>query len=86
MLPGIFFLGGLAIASIAWIGVVTKVKSEQKRWQGIADANSEKIDDTSIRTRICKMELEELQKAYNTIKQQAKLKDMEIEDLQKLLK
>jgi len=31
MLPGIFFLGGLAIASIVWIGVVTKVKSEQKR-------------------------------------------------------
>ena len=86
MLPGIFFLGGLAIASIVWIGVVTKVKSEQKRWQGIADANSEKIDDTSTGIRICKMELEELQKAYNTMKQQVKLKDIEIEDLQKLLK
>ncbi len=86
MLPGIFFLGGLAIASIAWIGVVTKAKSEQKRWQGIADANSEKIDDTSTDIRICKMKLEELQKAYNTMKQQVKLKDMEIVDLQKLLK
>ena len=86
MLPGIFFLGGLAIASVAWIGVVTKVKSERKRWQGIADANSEKSDDTSTNIRICRMELEELQKAYNTMKQQVKLKDMEIEDLQKLLK
>jgi hypothetical protein len=86
MLPGIFFLGGLAIASIVWIGVVTKVKSEQKRWQGIADANFEKIDDNSTDIRIRKMELEELQKAYNTMKQQVKLKDMEIEDLQKLLK
>jgi hypothetical protein len=69
-----------------WIGVVTKVKSEQKRWQGIADANFEKIDDNSTDIRIRKMELEELQKAYNTMKQQVKLKDMEIEDLQKLLK
>ncbi len=86
MLPGIFFLAGLAIASIAWIGVVTKAKSEQKRWQVIADANSEKIDDTSTGIRICKMELEELQKAYNTVKQKVKLQDMEIEDLQKLLK
>ena len=86
MLPGVFFLGGLAIASILWIGVVTKVKSEQKRWQGIADANSEKNDDTSTAIRICKMELEELQKVYNIMKQQVKLKDMEIEDLQKLLK
>jgi hypothetical protein len=86
MLPGMFFLGGLAIASIAWIGVVTKVKSEQKRWQGIADTHFEKIDDTSTEIRICRMELGELQKAYNTMKQQVKLKDMEIEDLQKLLK
>jgi hypothetical protein len=86
MLPGIFFLGGLAIASIAWIGVVTKVKSEQKRWQGIADTNFEKIDDTSIEILTCKMELEELKKLYNTMEQQVKLKDMEIEDLQKLLK
>ena len=86
MLPGIFFLGGLAIASIAWIGVVTKAKSEQKRWQGIADANFEKIDDTSIEILTCKMELEELKKLYNTMEQQVKLKDMEIEDLQKLLK
>ncbi len=86
MLPGIFFLGGLAIASIAWIGVVTKVKSEQKRWEGIVDANSEKINDTSTDIRICKMELGELQKAYNTMKQQVKSKDMEIEALQKLLK
>ncbi len=86
MLPGIFFLAGLAIASIAWIGVVTKAKSEQKRWQVIADANSEKIDETSTGNRICKMELEELQKAYNTVKQKVKLQDMEIEDLQKQLK
>lgn len=86
MLPGIFFLGGLAIASIVWIGVVTKAKNEQKRWQVIADANSEKIEDTSTSTRIFKMELEEMQKAYNTMKQQVKLRDMEIEDLQKLLK
>ena len=86
MLPGIFFLGGFAIASIVWIGVVTKVKSEQKRWQGIADANFEKIDDTSIEILTCKMELEELKKLYNTMEQQVKLKDMEIVDLQKLLK
>jgi len=86
MLPGIFFLGGLAIASIAWIGVVTKAKSEQKRWQGIADTNFGKIDDTSIEILTCKMELEELKKLYNTMEQQVKLKDMEIEDLQKLLK
>jgi len=86
MLPGIFFLGGLAIASIAWVGVVTKVKSERKRWQGIADAHFEKIDDTSTEIRTCKMELEELKKLYNTMEQQVKLKDMEIEDLQKLLK
>jgi len=32
------------------------------------------------------MELGELQKAYNTMEQQVKLKDMEIEDLQKLFK
>ena len=82
MLPGLFFLGGLAIASIVWIGVVTKVKSEQKRWQSIADAKSEKIDNISTDIRIRKMELEELQKAYNTLKQQVKLKDMETEDLQ----
>jgi len=82
MLPGLFFLGGLAIASIVWIGVVTKVKSEQKRWQSISDAKSEKIDNISTDIRIRKMELEELQKAYNTLKQQVKLKDMETEDLQ----
>ena len=86
MLPGMFFLGGLAIASIAWIGVVTKVKSEQKRWQGIADTHFEKIDDTSTEIHNCRMELAELQKLYNTMEQQVKLKDMEIEDLQKLLK
>ncbi len=86
MLPGIFFLGGLAVASIVWIGVVTKVKREQKRWEGIADANSDKIIDTSTDIRNCMMELGELQKAYNTMEQQVKLKDMEIEDLQKLLK
>jgi hypothetical protein len=81
MLPGIFFLGGLAIASIVWIGVVAKVKSEQKRWQGIADAHFKKIDNTSIEIRTYKMELEEMQKAYNSMKQQVKLKDMETEDL-----
>ncbi len=85
MLPGIFFLGGLAIASIAWIGVVTKVKSEQKRWQGIADTHFEKIDGTSTEIRICRMELAELQKLYNTMEQQVKLKDVEIGDLQRLL-
>ncbi len=44
------------------------------------------IRSSSTGIRICKMELEELQKAYNTVKQQVKVKDMEIEDLQKLLK
>jgi hypothetical protein len=82
MLPGLFFLGGLAIASIVWTGVVNEVKSEQKRWQSIADANSEKIDDISTDIRIRKMELEELQKAYNSMKQQVKMNDMETEDLQ----
>jgi len=86
MLPGIFFLGGLAIASIAWIGVVTKVKREQKRWEGIADANSEKIIDTSTEIRTYMMEIEDLQKLYNRMEQQVKLKDMQIENLQKLLK
>ena len=86
MLPGIFFLGGLAIASIAWIGVVTKVKSEQKRWQDIAEAHFEKIDDTSTEIRNCRMELAELQETYNIMKQQVKLKNMEIEDLKKQLK
>ncbi len=85
MLPGIFFLAGLAIASILWIGVVTKAKSEQKRWQGIADAHFEKIDDTSTEIRTCMIKLEELQKANNTMEQQVKVKDVEIEDLQKLL-